>query len=184
MDVSANGGRVRFTRNLGTIVMDLDDVERIDVNMFGGTDTMIANNLAGTDLTTVNVNLALFGGSGDAAADNVIVNATSADDAVVVNGTNAMTSVLGLATVVNVTGGESANDRLTVNLLAGEDALDASGMAAGHILLTGDGGDHDDVLIGGDGNDTLLGGEGDDVLIGGLGVDVLDGGLGDDVEIQ
>ena len=26
-DVSANGGRVRFTRNIGNIVMDLNDVE-------------------------------------------------------------------------------------------------------------------------------------------------------------
>jgi Ca2+-binding RTX toxin-like protein len=34
---SANGGRVLFTRNLGNIVMDLDDVERIDLNALGGT---------------------------------------------------------------------------------------------------------------------------------------------------
>jgi Ca2+-binding RTX toxin-like protein len=31
-DVSANGGRVRFTRNVGNIVMDVNDVERIEVN--------------------------------------------------------------------------------------------------------------------------------------------------------
>src|SRR5262249_7064232 len=35
---SANGGRVRFTRSLGNIVMDLDDVERIDLNTLGGID--------------------------------------------------------------------------------------------------------------------------------------------------
>ena len=28
MEASANGGRLRFTRNLGSIVMDLDDVEK------------------------------------------------------------------------------------------------------------------------------------------------------------
>ena len=29
-EASANGGRVRFTRNLGAVVMDLDDTETID----------------------------------------------------------------------------------------------------------------------------------------------------------
>ena len=57
-EISANGGRVRFTRNLGTVVMDLDDVEQFDVNTLGGTDTMTMNNLTGTDATTINIRLA------------------------------------------------------------------------------------------------------------------------------
>ena len=47
--------------------------------------------------------------------------------------------------------------------------VDASGLAADASLLTANGGDGDDVLIGGAGDDTLLGGAGDDVLIGGPG---------------
>ena len=62
--------------------------------------------------------------------------------------------------------------------------IEASGLAAGAILLTANGGDGNDVLIGSDGADTLLGGAGDDVIVGGLGLDVIDGGDGDDVEIQ
>ena len=85
---------------------------------------------------------------------------------------------------MNITGAEAANDRLTVNALAGDDVVEASGLAAGAIQLTADGGDGDDVLVGGDGNDVLLGGAGDDVLLGGPGIDVLDGGDGDDIEIQ
>ena len=60
---------------------------------------------------------------------------------------------------MNITGSEAANDRLTVNALAGNDGVNASGLAAGAIQLTTDGGDGDDVLIGGAGNDTLLGGD-------------------------
>ena len=75
-------------------------------------------------------------------------------------------------------------DRLTVNALAGDDVVDASGLAADAILLTADGGDGDDVLIGGAGNDTLIGGAGDDVLNGGTGQDVLDGGPGHNILIQ
>src|SRR5688500_16043615 len=47
---SANGGRVLFARNLGNIVMDLNDVEGIDLNTLGNTDTTIVNDLSGTDL--------------------------------------------------------------------------------------------------------------------------------------
>jgi Ca2+-binding RTX toxin-like protein len=61
--------------------------------------------------------------------------------------------------------------------------IEASGLAATGALLTENGGEGDDVLIGGAGNDTLLGGAGDDVLIGGPGTDVLDGGPGGNVVI-
>ena len=123
-------------------------------------------------------------GTGDAQADSVILNGTAGIDVVLVNGSAGDVSVLGLIAVVNISHAEAANDRLTLNLLAGDDALDASGLAATGIALTADGGAHDDALTGGDGVDTLLGGDGDDVLIGGPGLDVLDGGLGDNVVIQ
>ena len=77
-----------------------------------------------------------------------------------------------------------ATTALTVNALAGDDVVEASGLAADSALLTLDGGDGDDVLIGGDGNDVLLGGPGDDVLIGGPGNDTIDGGDGDNIVIQ
>ncbi|MGH8664197.1 MAG: calcium-binding protein, partial [Burkholderiales bacterium] len=66
-ETSANGGRMRFTRNLGNIVMDLDDVEAIDLNALGGADTIVVNDLAGTDLQAVNIDLAatLGGSTGD-----------------------------------------------------------------------------------------------------------------------
>ena len=83
-----------------------------------------------------------------------------------------------------MSGASAANDRLTVNGLGGADVIDASGVAAGSILLTLDSGDRDDVLIGGAGDDTLRGGAGDDVLLGGPGNDTLDGGPGDNVVIQ
>jgi Ca2+-binding RTX toxin-like protein len=182
--ISANGGRVLFFRNVASVTMDLNDVEGIDFNALGGADTIVVNDLSGTDLTEVNLNLAAVGGAGDAQPDTVIVNGTSGDDVALVVGDASGVSLLGLAVLVNITGAESANDRLVVNTLAGDDVVEASGLAAGGIQLTADGGDGHDVLIGGDGNDILLGGPGDDVLIGGLGLDILDGGDGDDIEIQ
>ena len=83
-----------------------------------------------------------------------------------------------------MSGATAGSDRVTVNALAGDDVVDASGLAASSALLTVDGGDGDDVLIGGNGADTLLGGAGDDVIIGGPGADTLDGGTGDNVVID
>lgn len=184
INLSANGGRVLFTRDIASVVMDLNDTEAITFNALGGADTVVVNDLSGTDVTEINLNLAAPNGSGDGQADNVIVNGTSGDDVALVAGDASGVSVFGLFSVVNITGAEAASDRLSVNLLAGDDVLEASSLAAGSIALTGNGGDGNDVLVGGDGSDVLSGGAGDDVLIGGLGLDILDGGDGDNVVIQ
>jgi Ca2+-binding RTX toxin-like protein len=186
INILANGGRVLFTRDIANVTMDLNDIEGIDFNARGGADTITVHDLSGTDVTEINLNLESTPGSGvgDGAADNVIVFGTNGDDVALVFGDAAGTSVLGLAAQVNITGAESANDRLTVNALAGDDVVEASSLASSAIQLTADGGTGNDVLIGGDGNDTLVGGDGDDVLIGGPGQDVLDGGPGDNVVIQ
>ena len=114
----------------------------------------------------------------------MIVQATNDDDVSVVFDDASGVSAVGLAANVSIAGSEAANDRLTINALGGDDVVEASGLSAGAIQLTADGGDGDDVLIGSDGDDVLLGGPDDDVLIGGPGIDVLDGGAGDDIEIQ
>jgi Ca2+-binding RTX toxin-like protein len=178
--ISANGDHATFFRNVANVTMDLNGVESIDFNALGGADKITVNNMTGTDVTEVNINL----GPGDGAADTIIINATNGDDVVVVVGDAGGVSVLGLATQINITGFEANNDKIEINVLAGDDVIEASGLAAGSIQLTANGGNGDDVLIGGAGNDVLFGDAGDDVLIGGLGQDVLDGGLGNNTLIQ
>src|SRR3954463_14484243 len=113
-DASANGGRVRFTRDVGNIVMDLNDVETVNVKALGGADTVTVNDLSGTDVT----NVATDAGGNDNAADNVIANATNGDDVAVVAGDATTTQVIGLAARVSATGGIANADRVTVNALA------------------------------------------------------------------
>ena len=164
--------------------MDLNNVERIDFNAFAGADTVVVNDLSKTDVTELNVDLNALGGGGDAQPDNLIVHGTTGRDAIAALGDASRASLLGLSARINVAGAESAYDRLTINALAGDDVVEAPGLAAGAILLTVDGGEGNDALIGGGGNDVLLGGAGDDVLIGGPGTDILDGGAGDNTIIQ
>lgn len=184
IDIFANGNRVNFLRNIANVMMDLNDTEAITFNAAGGADTVTVGDLSGTDVAEVNLHLAGTDGKGDGAADSVSVSGTTGDDVVLVVGDASATSVIGLAAQVNITGTEANNDRLSVNAQAGDDIVDASGLALGAIALTANGGEDDDVLVGGDGIDTLFGGDGDDVLVGGLGQDALDGGTGDNVVIQ
>jgi len=181
VNISANGSRVLFARDPGNITMDLNGVERIDFNALGGADTITVNDLTGTDVSEINLDLGATAAGGDGQPDNVIVNGTTGDDAIVVAGDATGVSVLGLAAQVHITGAEAANDRLTVRAGDGDDAVDASGRSAGAIQFTADGGDGDDILVGSAANDTLIGGAGNDVLRGNGGVDVLNGGPGDNV---
>jgi Ca2+-binding RTX toxin-like protein len=176
INISANGSRVLFTRDVASIVMDLNGLETVNFNALGGTDNITVNDLLGTDLSTVNVNLNL-----DGAVDTVNVNGTAGDDVFNVTGSGNNVSVTGGAATVNVLNTEPALDQLVISAGAGDDVITASGLPAGIINLTEDGGDGNDVLVGSAGNDVLLGGAGDDVLIGNGGTDILDGGTGNNV---
>src|SRR5215210_471145 len=98
IDITANGGRVLFFRDVANVLMDLNDVEGIDFNALGGADRITVNDTSGTDLVEANLNLAgtLNGAAGDAGADNVVVNATSGDDVILVAGQAGNASVFGL----------------------------------------------------------------------------------------
>ena len=47
-----------FFRDIANVTMDLNDVERIDFNALGGADKIVVNDLTGTDVTEVNIDLA------------------------------------------------------------------------------------------------------------------------------
>jgi RTX calcium-binding nonapeptide repeat (4 copies) len=113
MEVSANGKRVRFTRDVAAITMDLDAIETINVRALGGSDEITVNDLAGTDTKTVNVDLAANGGGGDGAADTVITNGTDRRDVVHVTRSGGQVSVAGLAAETRIGRGESRQEGAT-----------------------------------------------------------------------
>lgn len=186
IDLSANGQRLRFFRDVASITMDCNDIEVVQFNARGGSDTISVNDLTGTGVTAVDLDLSNppGTGTGDGQPDTVVVNGTTGNDTVTVTGTAAGVSVLGLSSTVNIIGTDPTLDQLVINLLDGDDALAASGLPAGVIKLTVDGGPGNDIIVGSAGDDVLLGGEGDDILIGGAGFDTLDGGPGNNTLIQ
>jgi Ca2+-binding RTX toxin-like protein len=58
VDLSANGKRLRFFRDIANITMDTAGVEHVDFNALGGADTVTVHDLTGTDVQSVNVDLA------------------------------------------------------------------------------------------------------------------------------
>ncbi len=184
IDISANGGRVRFSRDVGNINMDLNGVETIDFAALGGADNIVVGDLSGTDAKQVNIDLAGTpgGSAGDGQQDTVTINGTNGDDVITLSLQNGALVVDGLAAKVVIEHFDP-NDAIKIAGLGGDDVIDASGLGAGGPTLTLDGGDGDDILIGGGSPAKLLGGNGDDVLLGGNANDILDGGPGDNIQI-
>jgi Ca2+-binding RTX toxin-like protein len=156
--------------------MDLDGVERIQVNALGSADTITVNDLTGTDAKQVAIDLSSPAGSGqgDGAADTVTVNGTAGNDHISIASNGSSVVVNGLAAQVTITGAEPGNDSLLVDGGAGNDTINASALKAGQLNLT---------IRGGAGDDTIVGSAGNDIVIGGTGNDVASLGAGDDTFI-
>jgi Ca2+-binding RTX toxin-like protein len=173
IDILANGSRVRLSRDVGNVAMDLNGIEHIQLATMGGADTVTVNDLSGTDVTQVALDLSDPAGSGlgDSTADTVIDNATTGDDRinVVTSGTSVL--VNGLQAQLSIKGADASLDTLVINGLAGNDVIDASRLHAGQVNLTINGGSGDDTITGSAGNDRIIGGQGSDTVRMGAGDD-------------
>ena len=167
ISISANGARATLFRDVGNVTMDLNSVERIQVKALGGADNLTINDLTGTGVKQVAIDLASPPGSGtgDGQSDSVIVNATNGNDAISVASSGTSVVVKGLSEQVTIDGAEAANNSLVINGLGGNDTINASALNVGQINLTIDGGAGNDVIKGGAGNQVLVGGAGNDQFV-------------------
>ena len=158
--LTADGAGFDFTRDVGSIVMDVEGVEILEVSTLGGNNSVTLNDLTGVaDLVSVILSL------GD--VDDVVDASAQANPAVSLT----VFAKLGNDTLIGGAGadeihGEEGNDQISG--LGGIDVLD--------------GGDGNDSLNGGPGNETQQGGAGDDTFVWnpGDGSDTLSGGPGSD----
>jgi Ca2+-binding RTX toxin-like protein len=184
VDISADSGRVRLTRDVDSVTMDLKGVELIHLRVLGGADNVVINDLGGTDgvRAGVHVDLAGAAGGGDGSVDTVTVNGAASNEIMTVFSSAGIIGVNGASAPVAIFNAESG-DQLVVHGGAGNDTIDASSLPLGTITLTLDGGAGDDMLFGGQGSEHLFGGLGSDVLNGGIGADIMAGGAGNDAYI-
>ncbi len=148
IDVSANGSRVRLTRDVAEVTMDLSGIEGLALNALGGTDTITVNDLTGTDLKQANIDLSGFPGSnaGDEQPDTVIVNGTPKPDNVHFSADSGNVLVSGLAAQVQVAGSDPTDDTLQLNTLAGNDTVSNGIGVSGPSAIAIDGGEGSDTV--------------------------------------
>jgi Ca2+-binding RTX toxin-like protein len=134
---SANGRRLRFTRDVGNIVMDADDVERLKLNALGGADTVTVGDLRRTDVRRVDIDLGaqLNASGGDGAVDAVTVKGTFGKDRIKVSGSDGNVRVSGLAADVRLKDAEPS-DELTIDTLSGRDRVTTGKLDRGTINLS------------------------------------------------
>jgi Ca2+-binding RTX toxin-like protein len=141
---TAGFGRVLLTRDIGSITMDLDGIERVDLRSLGGNDTTTVNQLAGTELELVDVDLDAFVGGGDGAADTVVAQGTAAADKVSFSSPDGLPVVDGLGAQTRVRGGEAALDNIIAATLGGDDTATSTVGVNSPIPLHIDGGEGND----------------------------------------
>ncbi|UGS36485.1 calcium-binding protein [Capillimicrobium parvum] len=180
-DAEPAGSRVRFTRDVGTVTMDLGGIEQIDTTTLGGADTFVAGDLSGTDLEALNTDFAGAPGgtTGDGLTDRLVVAGTSGKDDITASGQAGALTVTGGRAVVQATHLEPA-DGLEIDALASDDTVTTTALAADAAQLSVDGGTGDDTITTGAGADTIAGGDGADLVTPGMGADVGALGAGDD----
>jgi len=128
MNLFADHSHAIFTRDLGTIRMDLAHLERVDVATLAGSDRVEVDNLAGTGVTQANIDLSA-GGKSDNEFDDVNVAGTNRSDDIAVGASAGVVSVRGLSATVNVTGADTT-DELQINTLLGKDRATVSNKAS------------------------------------------------------
>ena len=142
-ELRANGDRAEFERlNLGTFVLNEDNVERFEVNSSGGDDILTVQNLTGTDVQQV-----VFNGEDgidflDASLGNVAVVADGGAGDDILFGSS-------VPEIIDTLSGGEGNDTLVGN--------------KGNDILTGGEGDDIFAWFNGEGSDIIEGDGGNDV---------------------
>src|SRR5258707_9280088 len=104
--------------------MDLNGIEHLQINAAGGADNLTVNDLSGTDVSQVAIDLAAAGShSGDGQPDHVLVNATAGNDFITIDRSGGVIAVSGLAETITIAHAEGAVDQLTVSGGAGDDVI-------------------------------------------------------------
>jgi RTX calcium-binding nonapeptide repeat (4 copies) len=114
MDISANGGRVTLSRDVGNVKMDVNGVENINVAAAGGADTITVHDLHGTDVNKVNIDLGAVGGGSDGQPDTVNIDANPGDR-ISFSEKNGVITVSGLGADVTISNFDPKDDRIVIN---------------------------------------------------------------------
>lgn len=143
LEFVADGGRLRFTRNIANIVMDIGTVEAFTLNTLGGPDVINIFDLSSTDLRAIDVHLNASIGGADDQIDVVSVRGSALSDDIRVRNSGDVIEVVGLAALVRLDGfnpvGNVTPDTLNVFGEGGVDNVVATASARAKMIINTDG---------------------------------------------
>jgi Ca2+-binding RTX toxin-like protein len=187
------GGQTKLIHGPDGAILTLQEMERVQIATLGGADVVLVQNLAGTGIGEVAIDLAatVGGKTADTKSDGVAFSGTAGGDTIVLSMLGSKISVSGLAATASVDQ-VGKTDIITIIGGNGPDLISAGTIAAGKAVLQLLGGDGDDAIVGSNGNDSVVGGTGNDTVTLGAGndeficvasdgTDDVNGGAGNDV---
>jgi hypothetical protein len=144
LGTTSRAGHVTFTRALrdpfdaGNASLDLDDVEAIHVTPLRGDDEVHLTDVTGSDVVSVDVDLAATrgGSTADAQADTVAVIGTVGSDTISVTAGTGEVKVAGLSATVRIRGADADLDTLAITTLSGADGVTVAPAVLGLIQVT------------------------------------------------
>ncbi|SDB46048.1 calcium-binding protein [Bauldia litoralis] len=161
-----------FDHPFNPVGTELKSIEKVKIDLREGEDLAFVDDLSGTSVTKVIIDLSRTPGKApDGETDVIAARGSGGRDDISVLATANGFKVLGLDVDVKVKHIDKGMDAVALKGLGGKDTLDASGLPKNYLQVE---------LDGGTGKDTLIGSKGDDDLYGGKGNDSIDGGKGDD----
>jgi hypothetical protein len=140
VEFARNGGRLRLTRDVGNIVMDVGSVETFDTIAGGGADLLRIGDVRPVGVEEVNASLAPIPitAAGDATADRIEIHGSDGNDAVKITGQvviGGSATVTGLPVKLGISHSDGLLDTLAIDTLAGNDTVDTSGLQPNTIGL-------------------------------------------------
>jgi Ca2+-binding RTX toxin-like protein len=184
VDFSPNGNRLRLSRNVGSIVLDVGGVERVSFDARGGSDLIVVNRLVGTGIQQVTLDLEASDNSNtpDGQTDSIFVFGGTGDDQITITGSGSTVNITGAGPAIAIRNPDAGVDSLSVDAMAGNDQITAKALAPGIVSLTVEGGPGNDSITGSQGSDVLAGGDGNDIFVWAVGspADLVGGEAGTD----
>jgi hypothetical protein len=139
-DFAPNGHRLRVTRDVDDVSLDINSIEAFDVIVGSGADTTRIGDLRAAGVQDIHTSLAptIITAGGDKSADRVEIVGTNGADAVTVTGKTVVSgsaTVTGLPVKLLITHSDGLLDTLAIDTRGGKDSIDSSGLAPGTIGL-------------------------------------------------
>ncbi|HEY1521950.1 MAG TPA: hypothetical protein VGF70_02980 [Solirubrobacteraceae bacterium] len=135
---AASGRDMTLLRNVGNVTMDTSGVEEVALTALGGADNIVVNDLSGTSVTKLSLDLAGTpgGATGDGVNDTVTVLGTHGNDAITATGNGSGADVAGLHAAISVVHGDPT-DLLAIDTLGGHDTVSPAGVFGVQVTANG-----------------------------------------------